>query len=127
MLVSVFDIDTQVFPEYFSRLTYVFLKAENRTRAIYQPIPLFTNNVYEAPMLARVVAFSTTFWQMMQQSRPERLTSFSSQSIPLSTLLDIGWWDKTIVSEDSRIFWQGYLRITAISAWSRSSIPSRWM
>jgi cellulose synthase/poly-beta-1,6-N-acetylglucosamine synthase-like glycosyltransferase len=110
VLVSVFDIDTQVFPEYFSRLTYVFLKAENRTRAIYQPIPLFTNNVFEAPMLARVVAFSTTFWQMMQQSRPERLTSFSSQSIPLSTLLDIGWWDKTIVSEDSRIFWQGYLR-----------------
>lgn len=110
VLVSVFDIDTQVFPEYFSRLTYVFLKAENRTRAIYQPIPLFTNNVYEAPMLARVVAFSTTFWQMMQQSRPERLTSFSSQSIPLSALLDIGWWDKTIVSEDSRIFWQGYLK-----------------
>ena len=26
VLVSVFDIDTQVFPEYFSRLTYVFLK-----------------------------------------------------------------------------------------------------
>jgi cellulose synthase/poly-beta-1,6-N-acetylglucosamine synthase-like glycosyltransferase len=110
VLVSVFDIDTQVFPEYFSRLTYVYLKAEKRTHAIYQPIPLFTNNVYEAPMLARVVAFSTTFWQMMQQSRPERLTSFSSQSIPLATLLDIGWWQKDIVSEDSRIFWQGYLR-----------------
>jgi cellulose synthase/poly-beta-1,6-N-acetylglucosamine synthase-like glycosyltransferase len=110
VLVSVFDIDTQVFPEYFSRLTYVFLRAEGRTRAIYQPIPLFTNNVYEAPMLARVVAFSTTFWQMMQQSRPERLTSFSSQSIPLQTLLDIGWWQKDIVSEDSRVFWQGYLR-----------------
>ncbi|HUC31627.1 MAG TPA: glycosyltransferase family 2 protein [Candidatus Paceibacterota bacterium] len=108
VLVSVFDIDTQVFPEYFSRLTYVFLKTEKRLRAIYQPIPLFTNNVYEAPMLARVVAFSTTFWQMMQQSRPERLTSFSSQSIPLQTLLDIGWWQKDIVSEDSRIFWQGY-------------------
>ncbi len=108
VLVSVFDIDTQVFPEYFSRLTYVFLKAEKRTRAIYQPIPLFTNNIFEAPMLARVVAFSTTFWQMMQQSRPERLTSFSSQSISLRTLLDIGWWDKDIVSEDSRIFWQGY-------------------
>lgn len=110
VLVSVFDIDTQVFPEYFSRLAYVFLKAKKRTRAIYQPIPLFTNNVFEAPMLARVVAFSTTFWQMMQQSRPERLTSFSSQSIPLSTLLDIGWWDKNIVSEDSRIFWQGFLK-----------------
>lgn len=110
ILVSVFDVDTQVFPEYFGRLAYVFLTAENRMRAIYQPIPLFTNNIYEAPALARVVAFSTTFWQMMQQSRPERLTSFSSQSVPLPVLLDIGFWQKDIVSEDSRIFWQCYLR-----------------
>ena len=109
VLVSVFDVDTQVFPEYFGRLTYVFLNAENPLRAIYQPIPFFTNNIYEAPALARVVAFSTTFWQMMQQSRPERLTSFSSQSIPLQTLIDIGFWHTDIVSEDSRIFWQGYL------------------
>jgi len=46
---------------------------------------------------------------MMQQSRPERLTSFSSQSIPFQTLLDIGFWQRDIVSEDSRVFWQGYL------------------
>lgn len=108
ILVSVFDVDTQVFPEYFSRLTYVFTTARDRFRAIYQPVPLFTNNVYEAQSLARVVSFSCTFWQMMQQSRPERLTSFSSQSIPFQTLVDIGFWQKDIVSEDSRIFWQGY-------------------
>ncbi len=111
VMVSVFDIDTQVLPEYFSRLTYVFLHAEgDPLRAIYQPIPFLTNNIYEAPALARVVAFSMTFWQMMQQSRPERLTSFSSQSIPLRTLIDIGFWNRDIVSEDSRVFWQGYLR-----------------
>jgi hypothetical protein len=110
VIVSVFDVDTQVFPEYFGRLTYVYLTTENRLHAIYQPIPLFVNNIYEAPLLARVVSFSTTFWQMMQQSRPERLTSFSSQSIPLSVLEDIGFWQKDIVSEDSRIFWQGFLK-----------------
>ncbi|HVM77160.1 MAG TPA: glycosyltransferase family 2 protein, partial [Candidatus Paceibacterota bacterium] len=110
VLVSVFDVDTQVFPEYFGRLTYVFLTEAEPLKAIYQPIPFFTNNIYEAPALARVVAFSSTFWQMMQQSRPERLTSFSSQSIPLQTLVDIGFWQKDIVSEDSRIFWQGFLR-----------------
>ena len=109
ILVSVFDIDTQVFPEYFGRLTYVFMNAEHPWRSIYQPIPLFTNNVHDAPSFARVVAFSATFWQMMQQSRPERLTSFSSQAIPLKTLTEIGYWQKDIVSEDSRIFWQGYL------------------
>ena len=110
VLVSVFDVDTQVFPEYFGRLTYVFLNAPNRLRAIYQPVPLFTNNIYQAPALARVVSFSSTFWQMMQQARPERLTSFSSQSVPLPVILDIGYWQKDVVSEDSRVFWQGYLR-----------------
>ena len=105
-----FDVDTQVLPEYFSRLTYVFLTAQDPLRAIYQPVPLFTNNVYESGAFSRVVSFSCTFWQMMQQSRPERLTSFSSQSIPFQTLAEIGFWQKDIVSEDSRIFWQGFFR-----------------
>jgi cellulose synthase/poly-beta-1,6-N-acetylglucosamine synthase-like glycosyltransferase len=109
VLVSSFDVDTQIYPEYFGRLTYSYLSEENREHAIYQPVPLFNNNVYQAPALARVVAYSTTFWQMMQQSRPERLTSFSSQSIPLRTLREMNYWHTHVVSEDSRIFWQGYL------------------
>ncbi len=109
ILVSVFDIDTQVFPEYFGRLTYVYLTTPDNLRAVYQPVPLFMNNIYQAPALARVVAFTTTFWQMMQQSRPERLTTFSSQSVPFRTLAEIGFWQRDVVSEDSRIFWQGFL------------------
>lgn len=108
-LVSVFDVDTQIYLDYFARLTYSFLETPDRLRAIYQPVPLFTNNIYHAPALARVVAFSCTFWQMMQQARPERLTTFSSQSIPLRVLLDVGFWQTDVVSEDSRIFWQAYL------------------
>lgn len=106
VLVSVFDIDTQVPAGYFARLTYAYLTASNPLRAIYQPVPFFTNNVFHTPAFARVVSFSTTFWQMMQQSRPERLTTFSSQSVPFKVLVDIGFWEKHVVSEDSRIFWQ---------------------
>ncbi|MCX7589752.1 MAG: glycosyltransferase family 2 protein [Patescibacteria group bacterium] len=109
ILTSVFDIDTQIFPEYFSRLTYVFNTTKDNLLSIYQPIPLFTNNIYEANALARTISFSSTFWQMMQQSRPERLTSFSSQSIPFKALVDIGFWQTDAVSEDSRIFWQCFL------------------
>lgn len=110
VLVSAFDIDTQTPPGYFARLTHVFLSVPDPLHAIYQPIPLFTNNIYETPLLARIVAFSATFWQMMQQARPERLTTFSSQSVPLPVLLDVGFWHRDVVSEDSRIFWQAYLR-----------------
>lgn len=109
ILVSVFDVDTQVYMEYFGCLTYHFLTAENPQQSSYQPIPLFTNNIYQAPALARVIAFSATFWQMMQQSRPERLTTFSSHAIPFKALAEIGYWQTDIVSEDSRIFWQCYL------------------
>lgn len=109
ILVSVFDVDTQVFPEYFGILTYQFLTSEKPQHSSYQPIPLFTNNIYQAPALARIISFSATFWQMMQQSRPERLTTFSSHSMPFKALREIGYWQKDIVSEDSRIFWQCFL------------------
>ncbi len=110
ILISVFDIDTQVLPDYFGRLAYVFLTCKRPQRSSFQPIPLFTNNIFQAPALARVISFSSTFWHMMQQSRPERLTTFSSHSMPFKALTEIGFWNTDIVSEDSRIFWQCYLR-----------------
>ena len=109
ILISVFDIDTQVHPEYFGCLTYNFLTCENPQRSSFQPIPLYTNNIYQAPAFARVISFSSTFWQMMQQSRPERLTTFSSHSMPFKALVEIGYWQTNVVSEDSRIFWQCFL------------------
>ncbi|MEK7615908.1 MAG: hypothetical protein AAB420_01735 [Patescibacteria group bacterium] len=110
ILVSIFDIDTVVFPEYFSRLTYVFLTSENRMRASYQPVPFFTNNIWEAPAFARVVAFGSTFWQTIQQARPENLITFSSHSMPFQAVVDIGFWQTNMVNEDSRVFWQCLLR-----------------
>jgi cellulose synthase/poly-beta-1,6-N-acetylglucosamine synthase-like glycosyltransferase len=109
ILVSVLDVDTQVGSEYFGILTYKFLTAEYPQRSSYQPVPLFTNNIYQAPALARVIAFSTTFWMMMRQSWPERLITFSSHSMPFKALTEIGFWHTNIVSEDSQIFWQFFL------------------
>ncbi len=110
VLVSNFDIDTVVPPHYFSLLTYTYLTTPNPNRAGYQPIPIYINNIWEAPSFARVFAFSTTFWQMIQQSRPEQLVTFSSQSIGLRALVDVDFWQTNMVSEDSRIFWQCFLR-----------------
>ena len=110
IIASVFDVDTQVFRDYFGILAHSFLTAEKPLRSSYQPIPLFLNNIFQAPALARVVGFSATFWHLMQQSRPEKLTTFSSHSMPFQAVVDIGFWQRNIVSEDSRIFWQCYFR-----------------
>ena len=106
VIVSSFDVDTEVAPEYFSILTYRYLMAEKPLRSSFQPIPVYNNNIWDAPAFSRVVATSGTFWQMMQQARPERLATFSSHSIPLVPLVQMDYWHTNMVSEDSRIFWQ---------------------
>lgn len=105
IIVSVFDIDTIIYPDYFYALTYNFLTVENPYRMSFQPIPVYHNNVWQAPFFARVAAASNTFWQMMQQLREEKLATYSSHSMSWQALVDVGFWSKTMVSEDSRIFW----------------------
>ena len=109
VLVSAFDIDTVAYPQYFECLTWNFLTVEDPLHSSFQPVPLFNNNIWQSPALSRVVAFSATFWQMIQQERVDRLVTFSSHSMCFQTLYDIGYWQKNMVSEDSRIFWNSFL------------------
>ncbi len=109
IIVSVFDVDTQVLKDYFGRLVYVFLTCERPQRSSFQPIPLFFNNIFETPVFSRVMAFFPTFWQLIQQSRFEQLSTFTSQAMPFKALTEVGFWDKHLVSEDSLIFWKFYI------------------
>lgn len=106
VLVSNFDSDTVVSPDYFSHLTYTFITHPDRYHASYQPLPMYDNNVWDAPAFSRVIATGSTFWQMIESTRPERLVTFSSHSMTLRALQDVGYWQRDIISEDSRIFWQ---------------------
>ncbi len=85
------------------------MTTEEPLKSSFQPVPVFNNNIWESPALSRVVAFSATFWQMIQQERPERLTTFSSHAVCFKALHDGGYWQKNVVSEDSRIFWNLFL------------------
>ncbi len=105
ILVSVFDIDTVIYPDYFFCLTHHFLTIDNPYRASYQPVPVYHNNLWQAPFFARVAASSNTFWQMMQQIRQEKLATYSSHAMTWRALVDIDFWSTNMVSEDSRIFW----------------------
>lgn len=110
IIVSSLDIDTCVFPKYFSCLTYHYLTSKKPTKASYQPIPLFINNIWQAPFFSRLFSFSSTFWQTMCQERPEKMITFSSHSMSFQALVDVGFRQTGAVSDDSRIFWQCFLR-----------------
>ncbi len=110
IIVSSFDVDTCVFPKYFSCLTWHYLTTEKPTRTSFQPIPLYINNIWQAPLLSRIFAFSSTFWHTMNQERPEKLITFSSHSLSFKALAGVGFKQTNVVSDDSHIFWQCFLK-----------------
>ncbi len=109
IIVSAFDIDTVCFPDYFNCLTWNFLTVENPFRSSFQPVPLYNNNLWDTHAFSRISSASNTLLQMMQQERPDQLETFSSHSMSFKALYEIGYWQKNMVSEDSRIFWNALL------------------
>lgn len=109
VIVTTLDVDSVVHPQYFAHLSEVFLKHPNRLHTSYQPIPFYHNNIWTSSPLTRVVAYSTTFWLMTETVRPDRLFTFSSHSMPFQALVDVGFWQNDIVTEDSRIFLQCFM------------------
>ncbi len=109
VIVSAFDIDTVVGDQYFGCLTWHFVTHETPYNVSFQPIPLYNNNVWETPAISRVAAMTSTFWQMIQQERPEKLVTFSSHSLSFKALYEVGYWQKNMISDDSRIFFNLFL------------------
>ena len=108
ILVSTFDIDTKAYPQYFACVTWYYLTEKNPTAASYQPVPVYNNNIWSASVFSRVVSTSNTFWQMIQQERSEKLTTYSSHSMPGRVFFEVEY-PSNVVSDDSRIFWRAYL------------------
>lgn len=109
VIVSAFDSDTIVSGNYFAYLTYAFLTAEKPYRTSYQPMPVYNNNIWDAPAITRVVAVANSFWQMVEASRPDRLVTFSSHSISFQALTEVDFWPTDVIPDDSRIFWKCFL------------------
>lgn len=109
VVLSAFDADTCVDPQYFGCLTYNYIVNPERTRRSYQPLPVYHNNIWDAPSFARVVANSTSFWHMVQSIRPDLLITFSSHAMCFKTLVEVGYWPVDVISDDSVIFYCCYV------------------
>ena len=109
VIVSCFDADTCVEPEYFGCLSYHFLTSDKPHQASYQPMPVYNNNIWQAPSFARLVEISSTFCHMIESMRLEKFVTFSSHSMSFKTLVEVDYWPKNMISDDSVIYWKGFL------------------
>ncbi len=109
VIVSCFDSDTVVHPDYFSVLTYSYITCPERERASFQPIPVYYNNIWDVPGFARVLEMGASFFQLIEATNPEKLVTFSSHSMSFKALVEVGYWPVDIISDDSAIFWKSWL------------------
>lgn len=109
VIASCFDADTVVNPEYFACLTYNYLIHPKRTRTSFQPIPVYHNNLWEAPPFARLLETGSSFLQLIEVTDPDHLVTFSSHSMSFQALVEIGYWPVDLISDDSAIFWKAFL------------------
>jgi hypothetical protein len=110
IIVTDLDADFRIHPQYFTYLAWKHLTDANRETQLYQPIPYFHNNIWEAPLLQRLFAAVLTQLQMWRSVLPEKLQSFSSYSTTLHLVHDVGYWATDAIPEDSRFYWKSYFR-----------------
>jgi hypothetical protein len=110
VVVTDLDSDYRVHPQYFGYLSWTFLTDPDRFRRLYQPVPMFHNNLWETPIPVRLVAIGATHVQMWRSLTPEKLVSFSSYSVSLQTVHEVDYWATDAIPEDSRFYWKSFFR-----------------
>lgn len=108
VIVTTLDADNRVHKQYLAALTYGYLTNPDPIRRSFQPISMYFNNIWQVPMVVRLVSIGSSFWQMIESSRPHRLRNFSAHAQSLKTLLDTNFWSVRTIVEDGHQFWRTY-------------------
>lgn len=110
VIVTTLDADNRPDKEYFAALTYTFCSTEEPKYASYQPIPMFLNNIWDAPAPMRVIATGNSFWNVVLSMRPHMLRNFSSHAQPLEALIGTDFWSVRTIVEDGHQYWRTFFR-----------------
>ncbi|MCR5573121.1 MAG: hypothetical protein K6F57_05130 [Candidatus Saccharibacteria bacterium] len=106
VIVTTLDCDNKPEKCYFDVVAYEYIVHEDRKRLSYQPVSLFTNNIWDAPAVTRVVASTNSFWNLICTMRPHMLRNFASHSQSLDALVEMDFWSTRTIVEDGHQYWR---------------------
>src|SRR5688572_7141921 len=110
MTISSMDMDVVLHPNHFACVTYKFLDDPNRYRKIWQGAIMFYNNIEDIPWPMRVFNRISSVVYMGLLMRPDRLINFSTYTLSLRLMDDVGYWDADVIPEDYRMFFKAYFK-----------------
>ena len=108
VIVTTMDCDNKPHKSYFDYLTYEYIVREDRKHLSYQPVCLFTNNIWDVPAPMRVIATGNSFWNIISSMRPHTLRNFASHAQPMDALVEMDFWSVRTIVEDGHQYWRSY-------------------
>lgn len=110
VIVTTLDADNRPHKYYLSALSYLYAATPEPKYVSYQPVPIYTNNIWDAPAPMRVIATGNSFWNIVLSMRHHMIRNFSAHAQSLQTLIDTDYWSVRTIVEDGHQFWRTYFR-----------------
>lgn len=110
VILTTLDADNRPHHAYLAALTYTYAMCVNPKVISFQPIPIFTNNIWDVPALMRVIATGNSFWNLVLSLRPHAIRNFSAHAQSMATLIDTDFWSVRTIVEDGHQYWRTFFR-----------------
>ncbi len=110
VVVTTLDADNRPDKRYFVALSYLYCVVPDPIKASYQPLPMFTNNIWDAPTLMRVIAVGNNLFYIVGTQRPHQSRNFSAHAQSMQALIEMDFWSVRTIVEDGHHFWRSYFR-----------------
>lgn len=109
-LITIADADSMFPKNYFSYLTYEFLKdSDNQYHFYWAPVLLY-NNFWQLPFFMRMQATLSSIFRLAFLSQKKKLIQISTYSTNLWLLKRLNYWDTDIIPEDWHIYFQAFFK-----------------
>lgn len=110
VIVTTLDADFVISREFLAGSLHKYLSTplSVRDKRTYTGVFFYYNNYWQAPTPMRLIAAGTAFWQLAEMVGSDKYQNYSSMSINMQTLLDIGGWFPNKVNDDSGFYWKAY-------------------
>ncbi len=108
--VTTLDADFVIHPQFLAGALHKYLSIpkSERDKRSFTGVFLYHNNYWQTPTPMRLMASGTSFWQLAEMVGSDKYMNYSSMSISLTSLLDIGLWIPDKVNDDNGFYWKAY-------------------
>lgn len=110
VMMTICDADSMLPSNYFSYLTYEFLKDKQRQYHFYWAPVLLYNNFWQLPFFVRMQATLSSILRLAFLSQKDQLIHISTYSTNLWLLKEVNFWDVDIIPEDWHIYFQAFFK-----------------